>query len=123
MNSSRVTISILVKSNIGKKCLINGLMNMSNEALMEYLESANVYKSNSSKKKTDLTEMIVYGYINGKISKSNIEDTSIDTAKKLLKDNNINIKSLPGYGNSGLKRKKIINNIKKAKCSINIQEG
>ena len=98
-------------------------MNMSNEALMEYLESANVYKSNSSKKKTDLTEMIVYGYINGKISKSNIEDTSIDTAKKLLKDNNINIKSLPGYGNSGLKRKKIINNIKKAKCSINIQEG
>ena len=51
MNSSLACISILVKSNIGKKCLINSLMNMSNEALMEYLELANVYKSNSSKKK------------------------------------------------------------------------
>ena len=33
MNSTFVTISILVKSDISKKCLINTLMNMSNEAL------------------------------------------------------------------------------------------
>ena len=86
MNSSLAYISILVKSNIGKKCLINSLMNMSNEALMGYLELANVYKSNSSKKKTDLVEMIVYGHVNGKISKSDIKDISIDTAKTILSD-------------------------------------
>ena len=34
-------------------------MNMSNEARLGYLELANVYKSNSSKKKTDLVEIIV----------------------------------------------------------------
>ena len=112
MNSSLVSISILVKSNIGKKCLINSLMNMSNEALMGYLELANVYKSNSSKKKTDLVEMIVYGHMNGKISKFDIKDISIDTAKKILSDNSISIKSLPGYGNSGLKRK----------CSIDVEK-
>ena len=61
-------------------------MNMSNEALTEYLELANVYKSNSSKKKTDLVEMIVYGHVNGKISKSDIKDISIDTAEKILSD-------------------------------------
>ena len=122
MNSSLACISILVKSNIGKKCLINSLMNMSNEALMEYLELANVYKSNSSKKKTDLVEMIVYGHMNDKISKFDIKDISIDTAKKILSDNNIGIKSLPGYRNSGFKRKEIINNIKKSKCSIDVEK-
>ena len=122
MNSSLACISILVKSNIGKKCLINSLMNMSNEALTEYLELANVYKSNSSKKKTDLAEMIVYGLMNDKISKFDIKDISIDTAKKILSDNNIGIKSLPGYRNSGFKRKEIINNIKKSKCSIDVEK-
>ena len=122
MNSSLACISIFVKSNIGKKCLINSLMNMSNEALTEYLELANVYKSNSSKKKTDLVEMIVYGHMNDKISKFDIKDISIDTAKKILSDNNIGIKSLPGYRNSGFKRKEIINNIKKSKCSIDVEK-
>ena len=51
MNSFFVAISILVKSNIGKKCLISSLINISNHALMSYLELANVYMSNSSKKK------------------------------------------------------------------------
>ena len=92
MNSSLVCISILVKSNIGKKCLTNFLINMSNEARMGYLELANVYKSNSSKKKTDLVEMIVYGHMNDKISKFDIKDISIDTAKKILSDNSISIK-------------------------------
>ena len=63
--SSLLSVNILVKSNVGKKCLINSLMNMSNEALMGYLELANVYNSNSSKKKTDLVEIIVYGLMNG----------------------------------------------------------
>ena len=112
----------LDKSNIGKKCLISSLMNMSSEALICYLELANVYKSNSSKKKTDLVEMIVYGHMNGKISKSEVKDISIDTAKKILSDNNIDIRSLPGYGNSGLKKKDIIANVNKNKTSINIQK-
>ena len=120
MNSSLVAISILVKSNIGKKCLINSLMNISNESLMGYLELAIVYKSNSSKKKTDLVEMMAYGHMNGKISKSDIKDISIDTAEKIFSDNNISIKLLPGYGNSGLKRKEIITNTKKDKSSIKV---
>ena len=82
MNSFFVAISILVKSNIGKKCLISSLINMSNHALMSYLELANVYKSNSSKKKTDFIEMIVYGHMNAEISKSEVKDISIDSAKK-----------------------------------------
>ena len=97
-------------------------MNMSNESLMKYLKLANVYKSNSSKKKTGLVEMFVYRHMNGKISKSDIKDISIDTAKKKLNDNNIYIKSLPGYGNSGLKRKEITANIKKDKTLINVQK-
>ena len=82
MNSFFVAISILVKSNIGKKCLISSLINMSNHALMSYLELVNVYKSNSSKKKTDFIEMIVYGHMNAEISKSEVKDISIDSAKK-----------------------------------------
>ena len=97
-------------------------MNMSNESLMKYLKLANVYKSNSSKEKTGLVEMFVYRHMNGKISKSDIKDISIDTAKKKLNDNNIYIKSLPGYGNSGLKRKEITANIKKDKTLINVQK-
>ena len=51
MNSSFVVISKLVKSDIGEKCLINFLMNVSTQALRDYLECANIYKGNSIKKK------------------------------------------------------------------------
>ena len=122
MNSSLVARSILVKSNIGKKCLTNSLMNMTNESLMGYLELANEYKSNLSKKETDLVEMIVYEHMNGKISKYDIKDIYIESARKTLKDNDINIKSLPGYGNSGLKRKELLANSKKDKPSINVEK-
>ena len=83
MNSTFVTISILVKSDISKKCLINTLMNMSNEALEGYLKLAPIYESNSSKKKTDLIEMIVYGHINNKINKKCITDISNADADKI----------------------------------------
>ena len=63
MNSAFVAISILVKSNIGENCLINFLMHVSGKALRDYLECANIYKETSPKKKTDLIEMIIYGYI------------------------------------------------------------
>ena len=60
MNSSFVAISTLIKRDIGEKCLINVLMNISAQALRDYLKCANIYKGNSSKQKTDLIEMNVY---------------------------------------------------------------
>ena len=53
MNSSLVAIGILVKSNIGERCLINILMNISTQTLRDYLKLVIIYKSNSSKKKTN----------------------------------------------------------------------
>ena len=50
MNSSFVSIATLVKSNLGEKCLINILMNISSDALRDYLECGKIYKGASSKK-------------------------------------------------------------------------
>ena len=107
MNLSLVAISTLVKSNIGQKCLINILMNISTVSLRDYLKLANIYNGNSTKKKTDLVEMIVYGCITNKISKEDIQDMLINRTNKILKENGINIKSLSGYGNAGLRKKDI----------------
>ena len=107
MNLSLVAISTLVKSNIGQKCLINILMNISTVSLRDYLKLANIYNGNSTKKKTDLDEMIVYGCITNKISKEDIQEMSINRTNKILKENGINIKSLSGYGIAGLRRKDI----------------
>ena len=63
MNSTFVMISMLVKSNIGERCLINVLMNITSQALENYLDMANIYSDKSSKKKTQLIGMIVYGCI------------------------------------------------------------
>ena len=63
MNPAFVAIITLVKSNIGEKCLMNFLMNVSAKGLRDYLECANIYKETSPKNKTDLIEMIIYGYI------------------------------------------------------------
>ena len=73
MNSSFVSIATLVKSNLGEMCLINILMNISLDGLRDYLESGKVYKGTSSKKTTDLVEMIVYGHITDKINEMRIE--------------------------------------------------
>ena len=80
MNSSFVTISTLIKSDIGEKCLINFLMNISAQALRDYLECANIYKGTSPKKKTDLIEMIVYRCITEKLNKNGLEDISTKQA-------------------------------------------
>ena len=68
MNSFFVAISTLVKSNIGEQCLINILMNISTQLLRDYLECTNIYKGKTSKKKTGLVEMIVYGCITNKLN-------------------------------------------------------
>ena len=70
--SSFVSIATLVKSNLGEKCLINILVNVSANALSDYLECAKIYKGASSKKKKNLVEMIVYGHITNKINKMNL---------------------------------------------------
>ena len=63
MNSSFVSIVTLIKGNIGERCLINILMNISSGSLRQYLEHAKIYKSITSKKKKDLVEMIIYGQV------------------------------------------------------------
>ena len=42
MNSSFVAISTLIKSDIGEKCLVNFLMNISTQSLKDYLKSATI---------------------------------------------------------------------------------
>ena len=59
-------------------------MNLSAVALRYYLKLANIYRTNSSKKKTELVEMIVYGCITNKLNKKEIEDISIKEATKIL---------------------------------------
>ena len=68
MNSSFVAISTVIKSNTGEQCLINILMNISTQSLRDYLKCANSYEGNTSKKKTDLIEMIVYGCVTDKLN-------------------------------------------------------
>ena len=74
MNSSFVAISILVKSNLIERCLINALMFNNSQSLRAYLKLNSIYDRNSNKKKTDLVEMIAYGCIINKLNKEAIKD-------------------------------------------------
>ena len=107
MNSAFVVISKLVKSDIAEKCLTNFLMNVSTQALRDYLECAKICKGNSTKKITDVIEMIIYGCITEKLNKNGLEDISTKKANLILNKSNIAVKSLPGYGNAELKKKEI----------------
>ena len=51
MNSSLIAISTLIKSNIGEKCLVSFLTNVSTPVLRDYLKLAKIYKGEASKKK------------------------------------------------------------------------
>ena len=86
MYSLVIVIRILVKSNIGEKCLTNFLMNVLTSALRKYLKLANIYKGESTKKKTELIEMIIYGCITNSINKYEIKEISKDQANKILRD-------------------------------------
>ena len=52
--------------------------------------------------------MIVYGCINGKLKNKVVEDISHNRALIILCEYRISIKTLPGHGKMGL-RKKILN--------------
>ena len=123
MNSSLVCIGILVKSNTSRLCLINFLNRVSSNALRAYLGLAEVYDGNANKKKSDLIEMIVYGCMNGKLKNKVVDEISVKRAHTILTENNINFKSLPGYGNKGLRKKDIkpyVENKSNEKSSVNI---
>ena len=121
MYSSFVAISILVKRNIGEKCLTNFLMNMSTSALCKYLKLANTYKGESTKKKTELIKMIIYGCITNSINKYEIKEISKHQVNKILRESKIKLKSLPGYGNSEMK-KKDMEPVINEKCNIKISD-
>ena len=104
MNSSFTCISIMVSS-IPRTCLINFLNEVSSQSLRNYLRLANIYDGNANKKKSDLIEMIIYGCINGKLKNKTLVGMSNTKVNCILKENNISIKSLPGDGNLGLKKK------------------
>ena len=123
MNSSLVCIGILVKSNISRHCLINFLNEVWSRALRVYLGLAEVNDGNANKKKSDLIEMIVYGCMNGKLKNKVVDEISVKRAYTILRENNINFKSLPGYGNIGLRKKDIkpyVENKSDSKTAVNI---
>ena len=123
MNSSLVCIGILVKSNTSRLCLINFLNRVSSNALGAYLRLSEVHDANANKKKIDLIEMIVYGCMNGKLKNKVVDEISVKKAHTILRKNNINFKSLPGYGNMGLRKKNIkpyVENKSNEKSSFNI---
>ena len=64
--------------------------------------------------------MIIHGCINGKLKNKIIEDISINKAHSILKERDIIIKSLPGYGNLGLRKKDIQPYVENNKPSINL---
>ena len=122
MNSSFVCISILVKSKLTKNCLINHLNEISSQSLRSYLRLANIYDGNSNKKKSDLIEMIIYGCMNGNLKNMDINDISNNKVNTILKEKEISIKSLPGYGNVGLKKKDLKSYEENEKCSIKLKD-
>ena len=62
--------------------------------------------------------MIMYGCMNGKLKNKVIDDISINKAHDILKERGIIIKSLPGYGNIGLRKKDIKPYLENNKTSI-----
>ena len=67
--------------------------------------------------------MIVYGCMNGKLKNKVVDEISVKRAYTILRENNINFKSLPGYGNMGLRKKNIkpyVENKSNEKSSFNI---
>ena len=123
MNSLSVCIGILVKSNISKLCLIKFLNQVSSSALRKYLGAAEVYDGNANKKKSDLIEMIVDGFMNGKLKSKIVEDILFKRVLTTLKEHNTTIKSLLGNGKMRLRKKDIktcVKNKSNEKSSVNI---
>ena len=122
MNSSFLCISILVKSRIPKNCLISYLNEVSCQSLRSYLRLANIYDGCSNKRKSDLIEMIIYGCMNGNLKNKNFDDIPNNYLHVLLKEKDIIIESLPGYGNLGMKKKDLKPYVENDKCSLKLKD-
>lgn len=107
MNSSFVCKRILVKSKIPNNCLINYLNEVSSQSLRSYLRLSNIYDGCSNKRKSYLIEITIYRCMNGNLRNRSFDDISNSKVSLILKEKNISIKSLPGYGNLELKKKEL----------------
>ena len=93
---------------------------VSSQSLRRYLLLENIYGGSSNKKKSDLVEMIIYGCMNGKLKETNFDNISNNKVNTIFKERGISIKSLPGYGNLGLKKKDLEPYVENDKCSIKL---
>ena len=91
---------------------------VSSQSLRSYLRLANIYDGNSNKKKSDFIEMIIYGCMNGKLKNMDVSDISNNKSHSILKEKDISVKSLPGYGNLGLEKKDLKPHVENERCSI-----
>ena len=61
--------------------------------------------------------------MNGKLKNKVVDEISVKRAYTILRENNINLKSLPGYGNIKLRKKDIkpyVENKSDSKIAVNI---
>ena len=68
-------------------------------------------------------EMLVSGCINGKLKNKVVEDISHNRALTILREYKISIKTLPGHGNMGLRKKDIkpyVENKSNEESTVNI---
>ena len=73
---------------------------------------------NANKRKTDLIEVIIYGCTNGNLRNKSVTDISNNKVTSILKEKDISIKSLPGYGNLGLRKRDLKPYEENKECSI-----
>ena len=73
---------------------------------------------NANKRKSDLIEMIIYGCTNGNLRNKSVTDISNNKVTSILKEKDISIKSLPGYGNFGLRKRDLKPYEENKECSI-----
>ena len=74
------------------------------------------------KKKSDLIEINIYGSMNGKLNNMDINDISNDKVSTILKEKEISVKSLPGYGNLGLRKRDLKSYDENEKCSTKLKD-
>ena len=79
-------------------------------------------KVNRQGKRQILLKLIVYGHITNEINKMNHVSISKNESNQILKQNEINVRSLVGYGNVSKKRKEILASSNNSKCAIRIHE-
>ena len=73
---------------------------------------------NANKRKSDLIEMIIYGCTSGNLRNKSVTDISNNKVTSILKEKDISIKSLPGYGNLGLRKRDLKPYEENKECSI-----